>query len=1105
MNTHYTPSESGYRIIGSNEFFNRSLYGGHKNDTTVEKYFTLAGDRPIVMGAVTDWRAQPACLHAKCGVFMAGVALTPGVTVPVFGYDGSGERTSQWFHESPGTESTFRNGWMEHRVWPFFQCFPRVEAVLEVLPIQSHDGFIVTLRVQSEQRIHLVIGVGGITGYIGRFEAPYVTRRDFSQEDCVGSRVTVAGRYGTIQAPRGTEVETTVRIGTNLPVGASVANARYTATPGTFLDPDANIGADTDSAHTAAMLRMDCVVDQYCPLEGHVVILRNEPEDALRTIVETTNPAAQIKQQIMGKRSALSLTTPDPMLDAAVPANVLAMDAAWHENTFYHGTFAWHCPYLGWRNWYGPTVLGWHQRVKQAFRTHAETQVKETDRATDEVERVEYTGPAQYAKLHGSYGFLPDIPDGRDRMSYTMQEVGVDMILHNIEWTGDLPYATEMFDVLSDALAWEERILDPDRDGLYQNWLNTFISDAHSYNGGGCAQSSAYNYSANVRMARIAELTGRDPGPFTLRARRIREALHRVLWLPEQGVVAEYVDTVGNKLIHPSPELATIYHCIEAEIVDRFQAYQMLRFTETSIRNETTVNRGGRLAWSSNWYPQNYSSCGLYPAENLHLAWAYYQCGLAEKANEIMTGLVDAHFMSRFPGTVAHCLSPQGYSSGSPDFSEISSMMLRTLVEGLFGVRVRLLDGLLAIAPNFPSSWKTAHMNAGDIEIDYRRSAETETVAVWSPIDADRVIRLPMRATGVADVTVNGRQTEYVIEPGLGRSDVVVTTSLRSRISLRIVHSGEAVPQHSSPSVVARDGRFLADTGPGTAIIELRDPSDCVSELKNAGSRLVGRAIGSSGSHTLFARVRKESWDAWVPIDLEIVEPVPDKIAAAFETSGPSDVRRKSQPLDITAHYNCKLTDIHELEYHSPRPDSYSIMTRLNGRFGWDWNHRGHNVVDVDDGALRSCGGTYVVSNDIPFSTPAVGPNAVCVSVWDNFPESVSFDLDGSAETVAVFFVGVTNPMQSRVENARLVVTYADGSVELRRLVNPDSFDDWLNAAVQTEHETVYFSDCNHGIAARIHTDPSKPLSRLTVTAVANEVIMGIIGITVVRTATQEA
>ena len=89
--------------------------------------------------------------------------------------------------------------------------------------------------------------------------------------------------------------------------------------------------------------------------------------------------------------------------------------------------------------------------------------------------------------------------------------------------------------------------------------------------------------------------------------------------------------------------------------------------------------------------------------------------------------------------------------------------------------------------------------------------------------------------------------------------------------------------------------------------------------------------------------------------------------------------------------------------------------------------------------------------------------------------------------------------MQSRVENGRFTVRYTDGMTVVSTLVNPDSFDDWLNAALQTRHETVYFNDYNNGTVARIVTDPSRELADLTVSAVANEVIIGIIGITAIH------
>ena len=129
------------------------------------------------------------------------------------------------------------------------------------------------------------------------------------------------------------------------------------------------------------------------------------------------------------------------------------------------------------------------------------------------------------------------------------------------------------------------------------------------------------------------------------------------------------------------------------------------------------------------------------------------------------------------------------------------------------------------------------------------------------------------------------------------------------------------------------------------------------------------------------------------------------------------------------------------------------------------------------------------------FLTPEKGFNTACISLWDNFPENMVFDIPDFAEELAVFLIGVTNPMQSHVENGRFTVTYKGGHTEVSSLINPTNFDDWLGGAVQTENETVYFSDYNHGIVQRIPLNPSKKTQLLEVRAIANEVVIGILGI----------
>jgi hypothetical protein len=555
--------------------------------------------------------------------------------------------------------------------------------------------------------------------------------------------------------------------------------------------------------------------------------------------------------------------------------------------------------------------------------------------------------------------------------------------------------------------------------------------------------------------------------------------------------MAEYVDTVGNRLVHPSPELATAYHSIECGTVDQFQAYQMLRFTETTLRNERTMLRGGRLAWSSDWYPQNYSSCGLYPAENAHLAWAYYQCGQAPAGFQILTGLVDGHFLGRFPGTLCHCATASGFTDGAPDFTDVVSTYLRLLVEGLFGIRFHLLDGRIDMAPQFPPEWDHASLATAEISLRYERSDREETFIISCPKEARRVLRVPLRSARVERVTVNGRPVVYLVEPGIGCSYCLVDAGTAGESVVTIVHGTGPVPRLQWPREVD-PGQAVAIGVTGGMAEEWADPSGFLAGISGDAAGVRGTVQGAPGEHTVFLLVRSGEWKAWLPADFTVRQPAQHRVSAPADAAG-------YEPVDIASLFNESLTGIHELEYRAPRPSGFSLMTRLNGRFAWDWNQRGYNAVAVDDSALRGCGGLYRVASGIPFATPAAGPDAACVSVWENFPDEIVFPLSGRGNEIAVLFIGITNPMQSRVENGWLEVRYRDGGTGRVGLVNPENFDDWLNAPCQERNESVQFSEANHAIVQRIVLDPSRDLAALAARAVANEVIIGVLAISVHR------
>jgi hypothetical protein len=1091
--SHYRPVDNGYEIVGSRETFNRTLYGSHKNDHERKRYLTFAGDAPIIMGAFTDWADHPdckfehtACHYAKNGVLMSGLALTPGLHTPHY-YSENIDNSSRWFHTSEDIIATFRNGWMEYKLRQFTPWFPDVTVEMEVYPLMPDDGFLVRYKINTDQRVIFCAGFGGVTDILGRFEYNEVTERNFHAHDCAGNEITCGSNRASIKGGAGD----CVRIGASFPVNLELGDAQalQDSPPGIFLGAKAGKGKPQ-------VVKMSCPVEAGETLEGFIVVTRNESENVLEKWLNHKDPVSYVKQQIYTKHSGINVVTPNKMLNQTIPVNVLAIDASWHERAFHHGAFGYHAPFMGWRNWYGPTIAGWYDRVRTVAKTHFSQTLKEADGE----EKVWYDGKDredlnresnQYHQIKNSIGRIPCLAGGPVDI-YNMQSVGFDMLLHYLNWTGDLELAKEFFEGMCLALDWEERILDYDNDGLYQNFLNTWISDGHSYNGGGCAQASAYNYKANRLMAKIAEKLNMPADKFERRAAKILKAVQEKLWIPSQSLIAEFVDTIGNKLIHPSPELSTVYLAIECGLLDMFQSYTTLRFTETEIRNGKSLCSHGRLAYSSNWYPKKYSTCGVFPAENSHLALVYFILGLKDKAMKILDGLVDCYFVSKNPGQTTHVLTGWGVADvGDLDFSDASSMYLRLIVEGLFGIRINFLEDFMEIAPNFPVDWTHANLKLKDASLNYCRTGSVENFNIYSTNSLRKRIKIALRSTEIEGVLLDGMPVDYKIQAGIGNCFLIVETSLSGLIHLQVAHGRTALPKVLSEQITILEGNDLFVEVTDGEILECNDISGTLSEITVSGNKVYAKSNGATGNYTLFVKVKSGKFVSWLTADFAVeARPEIRKISDADNS--------KFEAIDISKYFNTSLDTLHTQKYLSPRPEGYSIGVLANGRYAWEWNQSGFRGTKVNDLDLRKTGELRTASG-ISFSTPAKGDNIACAAIWDNFPTVLNIPLTSKASELALAFIGVTNVMQAYVENVIFTVSYQDGTRGKVCLIHPHNFDDWLVPALQTENETVYFSDYNHATVQRISLDPAKELSSISIEAIANEIIIGVMGISIKR------
>lgn len=1079
----YTPTENGFFINGSSELFNRTLYGSHKNDDKSARFFTFAGDAPQFMGATTDWEKNLVSFYAKCGTLISGLALTPNQRIGFF-YSDDMDISSRWFHNSEDVAAEFKNGYMTYALSQMSPWFPDVNVQIETYPLLPDDGFLVRYKISTDQRVFFVAGFGGLTDYIGRFEYKDEKKRYFHASDCQNNKIVLGKNRAAVENENGCCMRVATSFDATFEIGS--ANALETPYPSTFL------GSVPQNSDDNAV-KISAVINPGKELDGYIIVLHNSDEQTLNKWLAMDDPIRYVKQQIHQKYACINLQTPDHSLDLTIAPTVIALDSSYHKNSFHHGAFGYHSPFLGWRNWYAPTVLGWNERVETTMAAHL-GQIIKTANGTERVwfdggNPREGDGLSQYHSIENSTGYLPYLL-GETMAYYNMQECALDMMLHHIEWTGNLDLAKRYFDEFCAMLDWEERIFDPDNDGLYQNFLNTWISDGHAYNGAGCAQASAYNYRANFVMAKIAKKLGFPNEKFVNRAKKIKTAVNEKLWLANLGIIAESLDTVGNCLIHPSPELSTAYLAIDCDVVNDFQAYTILKYTENYIKSVETPERRGRLSYCSNWLPKKYSTYGIFPAENAHLALAYFKLGLKDEGNKIVNGLVDCYFTGRNPGMAAHVQSSRGTADlADLDFTDVSSTYLRLMVEGLFGVRINALDNQITIAPNFPNDWTHADLALKDLALHYNQHGREEIFDIYCEKSEKKQIKLPMQSNSIETVLLNGEPISYTITPAPNNSYLTVETDKIGQFELRVMHGDGLIPTLKYTQLTFGGNQVVFEVV-GGELTEYKDVSDALENVKIINGKLYATAKNVVGKHTLFLRVKKNDYDGYLAADYEIAE---------RDTEEQPVLNTSYQPIDISQFFNCNMGDIHTQQYMNPRPKGYSIGVFPNGRYAWEWNHRGHNQLYVDDTFFRNSGGLIRTQSGIPFITPTKKENVACASVWDNFPTELSIPLVGMGNELAVLFISTTNSMQTGVENARITVEYEDGEKTEKKLVYPVHIDDWLVPALQTENEIFYFNDYNHATVQKIALNPNKQLSCVKIQAIANEVIIGVLGVSVSR------
>ncbi|HQR92777.1 MAG: hypothetical protein B7Y15_12145 [Bacteroidetes bacterium 24-39-8] len=906
----------------------------------------------------------------------------------------------------------------------------------------------------------------------------------------------------------------------------------------------------------------------------------------------------------------IKIQTPDPYLNTLGGVLGIAADAIWESPSYLHGSIGWRMRLNGWRGPYVGDVLGWHDRARLHFSSYALSQMTqpltgpiEADTVLHLARQKERLGNAVF-----SSGYISRNPNGDFKAHhYDMNLVYIDGLLRHLQWTGDTAYARESWPLLQRHLDWEKRNFDMDGDGLYDSYAAIWASDALQYSGGGVAHSSAYNYWANVMAAKIATILHKDGSSYAQEANKILKAMNEKLWLSKKGWYAEFKDLLGNQLLHEAAALWTVYHSVDSEVPDPFQAYQSSKFIDNQIPHipvrAKQLENGLFTVSTSNWMPYIWSLNVVAMAEVLHTALAQWQTGEKENAFQLWkSALIESMYLGNSAGNLVQVSFYDAIRGETyRDFADPVAMTARSLVEGLYGITPKALDHQLLIRPGFPKQWDKASIVLPDIDFSFTRNGLTDQYLIQNKFVAkmDLLLKLPAEAAEIVSVLVNGKPSKWINDASaVGRPMMEVKAAYAKSYNIVIQWKKQAnlpvIPEQKTAT-----GNPWSLTVANATIKSVKDPQSVLVNSKHDGKSIQGTIAAMPGLHSIFLQLQSGSVTWWQPIDLMVAAPMlisavgheqRNQVAYQISNNGLTAVdaqvwvNGKSSPMHLPAqsttttklipvselvpgsnqilvqwngqqvaqqilnwnmdqplkgrletvnlspYFNNKVNQIFRTQYLSPRPNVPTLQLPTQGIGEWTYPLRTANISDSGFRKNIATTGTIQLQQGIQFSSPndTLKNNILFTSQWDNYPRQTKIPLEGTASHAYLLMAGSTNPMQSRMVNGVVRIQYADGTADSLELKNPENWwpidQDYLDDgyAFQTNAPKPIRIHLKTGKVVSVYDQSIKPfngkpisggaatvldlplnnqktLQSIELETIANDVVIGLMGLSLVR------
>ena len=1092
----YTVENGAISGINTGRYNNRPLYINNTNA------FILTGDQPIVRLAKDQF---------LYGTFMAGIQR---------------KGKTKWLQNCSQIRSFYSPGTMK---WEISDAgFPNLKIKLEILPMAAKTGMAVCATADGMQQGDSIIWAFGGAKWFEKqnlswkFDVmgqPELLTWGFVPEDCKNNSVELTGN--NFQLNLQNEKEPGKKLFSV--AGSCSSSAKLVVTDASNWSNPAmeNPSVQPELPLLFGKISLQNNQPVYWAFEAFNNLFNESPlakgdERGIDSNMFESNPEKAFsdgKKRTDSFSERLKINTPDPYLNAIAKASVAAIDGTWYPPVFVHGAMQWNNRFPGWRTIFGGTMYGWHDRVKAEARFYTGFQVKTSDKTEAKAD------PASLlTEQHADSRFYGIGRIEKDQKFYDMQTQFFDQLVEEYRWTNDPELVSFLREALELHLIWIRDCFDPDGDGIYESYINTWPTDSQWYNGGGCAEETSYAYRGHLAARDMARNAGDAEAEkyHNQMLDKIKKGFFEKLWIAEKGHAGSYREQGGHKRLHTDPWLYSIFLPVDAGLISPLQSIESVYYSEWALQNDK-LPYGGRQVWTSNWVPGIWSVRELWPGDNYHLALSYFQSGLPEDGYDIFRGT--------FLRTAFNHISPGnlGGVQGGIDFGDCIHPFARTLVSGLFGYQPDYPNGKVRIAPQFPTDWRNASIELPDFSIDYKRNEGNYSWSFKLSRAAKLELFLPVQTDEVKEVIVNGKSVDWVLTPAVGRSVCLIVLPVADSAEV-VIKTGKELPYYLPVLLEGNLGEVLTFSVNDAQIESVQDSQNVLDEMKIQGGNVSGKLIGKKGFHTFFAWVKVGKAPQLRVFRIKINDPVGDeKEAARFVNQIPSGSRFEN--VDISNRFNADVTIIYKQKYLSPRPNTVSVRLGTDGYSPWTFWHwkslppeiKTDNVISMLDKANR-----LKTPQGVPFAWNPGEKNIAFTSMWDNFPSKIDFPVNQSGEAVWFLVSGSTNVMQCRIANAVIRLNYVDGVVDSLELVPPVNYwnlstiDSHATAPGQFSRndytsetdrfclpaklpETVQLGENCRAMLLNLKLRPGVELQSVSLETLSQEVVVGLMGFTMMK------